>query len=117
MIIESIIGRAAIRIAVAPELRGRLALLAVGRPLIIDHYAARLRGVAVGDVVVSFGEPGPEPCYIELQPIDEVAVLAERHLAGLLEGATLREAGPPWHRHLALSLARAEDWIGFLDRH
>ena len=117
MIVEPIIGSAAIRLAVAPELRGRLALLAVGRPLIIDYYAARLRGVAVGDVVVSFGEPGPEPCYIELEPIDDVAVLAERHLVGLLEGATLREAGPPWHRHLALYLARAEDWIGFLDRH
>ena len=53
----------------------------------------------------------------ELEPIDDVAVLAERHLVDLLEGATLREAGPPWHRHPAISPARPEDWIDFLCRH
>jgi hypothetical protein len=101
----------------SPALRERLQALAAGRPLVIDYYASRLRGVATGDLVVWFGEPPPEPCYVELEPIDDVLFLAERHLVAILEGATLREAGPPWHRHLAVSLARPEDWIDFLDRH
>jgi hypothetical protein len=54
---------------------------------------------------------------VELEPIDDVAVLAERHLVDLLAGATVREAGPSWHRHLAISLTRPEVWIDFLDRH
>ena len=46
--------------------------------------------MAIGDLIVRFGEPASEPCYIELEPIDEVVVLAERHLVELLGGATLR---------------------------
>ena len=117
MIVEPVIGRAPVRLALAPTMRGRLASLSAGRPLVIDYYASRLRGVATGDLIVRFGEPASEPCYIELEPIDEVAILAERHLVKLLEGATLREAGLPWHRHPAISLARPEAWIDFLDRH
>jgi hypothetical protein len=117
VIIEPIIGRAAVRLSLATALREKLALLAAGRPLVIDYYASRLRGVATGDLTVWFGDPAPEPCYVELEPIDDVVVLAERHLVDLLEGATLREAGPPWRRHPAISLARPEDWIDFLDRH
>jgi hypothetical protein len=117
MIVDPIIGRARVRLAVAPTTRARLTFLSSGRPLIIDYYASRLRGVAIGDLIVRFGEPASEPCYIELEPIDEVVVLAERHLVELLGGATLREAGPPWDRYLAIALARPEDWIDFLDRH
>ena len=117
VVVEPVIGRAAVRLIVLPALRERLALLAAGRPLVVDYYASRLRGVATGDLVVWFGEPAAEPCYIELEPIDDVAVLAERHLVALLDGATLREGGLPWHRHPAISLARPEDWIDFLDRH
>lgn len=117
MAVDPVIGRADLELQLAPGLRGRLRALAAGRPMVIDYYAGRLRGVAVGDLIVWFGEPAPEPCNVELEPIDDVAVLAERHLVRLLDGATLREAGPPWHRHLALSLARPEDWMDFLDRH
>ena len=117
MIADPVIGRAAIRLGVEPGLRGRLSLLAVGRALVIDYYASRLRGVAVGDLIAWFGEPAREPCYVELEPIDDVAVLAERHLVGILEGATLREAGPPWNRHPAIAMARPEEWLDFLDRH
>jgi hypothetical protein len=116
VIVEPVIGRAAVRLALRPALRDSLASLAAGRLLVIDYYASRLRGVATGDLIVWFGEPAPEPCYVELEPIDDVVVLAERHLVDLLEGATLHEAGPPWHRHLAISLARPEDWLDFLDR-
>jgi hypothetical protein len=61
--------------------------------------------------------PAPEPSYVELESIDGVVVLAQRHLVDILEGATLREAGPPWNRHPAISLARLEEWIDFLDLH
>jgi hypothetical protein len=61
VVADPVIARAAIRLAVAPELRGRLSLLAMGRALVIEYYAARLRGFAVGDLVVLFGEPRPPP--------------------------------------------------------
>jgi hypothetical protein len=117
VIVEPVIGRANVRLAVSPDLRVRLTSVAAGRPLVIDYYATRLRGVATGDLIVRFGELAPEPCYMELDPIDDVPVLAERHLVDLLGGASLREAGAPWHRHLTVALARPEDWIVFLDRH
>lgn len=117
MFFDPVIGKAAVELKLAPTLRGRLGLLAAGRPVVIDYYASRHRGVAIGDLIVRFGEPASEPCYIQLEPIDEIAVLAERHLVELLEGATLRETGPPWHRHLAISLSRPEAWMDFLDRH
>jgi hypothetical protein len=49
VIIEPVIGRAAVKLTLAPALRGRLDLLAAGRPLVVDYYASRLRGVATGD--------------------------------------------------------------------
>lgn len=117
VMIDPVIGRAAIRLTLAPGLEGNLARLAAGRLLVIDYYASRLRRVSFGDLIVWFGGPAAEPCYVELEPINGVTVLAERHLVELLDGATLREAGPPWQRHPAISLARPEAWIDFLDRH
>lgn len=117
IVVDPVIGRAEIELQLAPELRGRLRALAAGRPLVIDYYASRLRGVAVGDLTATFGEPAAEPCLIELEPVDGVVVLAHRRLRDLLEGATLREAGPPWNRHVAVSLANPGAWIDFLDRH
>jgi hypothetical protein len=116
MVIEPVIGRAAVELDLAPTLRGRLAAIAAGRPLVIDYFASRFRGVAAGDLILWFGDPTPEPRYIELEPIEEVTVLADRHLIDLLDGATLREAGPPWDRHPAVSLARPEAWIDLLGR-
>lgn len=115
--VEPVIGRASVALNVARSLHGRLASLAAGRPLVIDYYSSLLRGVATGDLVVDFGRLMSEPCYVELDPVENVAVLAERHLVDLLVDATLQEAGPPWHRHLAISLAQPADWIDFLERH
>ena len=114
---DPVIGRAPIKVGVAPALGGRLRSMAAGRPLVIDYYASRLRGVAVGDLTVSFGEPDAEPCFFELERIDGVLVLAHRNLLGVLHGATPREAGPPWNRHLGIALAGPESWIDFLDRY
>jgi hypothetical protein len=117
VIIEPVIGRASVRLGLAPNLRGRLASLSACRPLVIDYYTSRSRGVTTGDLIVWFGEPVSEPRYVELDTINDVTILADRHLVEVLEGATIREAGPPWHRHPAIALARPDAWIDFLDRH
>lgn len=112
-----VIGRSHIHLGVAPQLAGRLPELAAGRPLVIDYHASLLRGIRVGDITVVIAEPDFEPCFIELDPVESVLVLAHRRLIDLLDGATLREAGPPWKRHLAITLARPEAWIDFLESH
>jgi hypothetical protein len=50
VIMEPVIGRAAVEVNLAPALRGRPARLAAGRPVVIDYYASRLRGVVVGEL-------------------------------------------------------------------
>jgi hypothetical protein len=114
--VDPVVGKSPIELAVAPGLRGRLAGLAQWRPLVIDYYTSWHRGFAVGDLTVRFGEPDPEPRYMALEPLEGVTVLAERSLLDLLDGATIREAGLPFSRHLAISLKRPEMWIEFLER-
>jgi len=84
---------------------------------VIDYYVSVVRGVAVGDLIVRFGDPRPEPRYMQLEPLEGISVLAERGLLGLLEGATLRKGGLPNSRHLLISLATPERWIDFLEHH
>lgn len=47
-------------------LQGRLSALAAARPLVIDYFASTYRSVTVGDLVVRFRYPRPEPRYLEL---------------------------------------------------
>ena len=115
--VDPVIGKSPIEVCVEPSLRGRLAELAGDRPLVIDYYASVHRGLTVGDLIVRFGDPAPEPRYVELEPLERVIVLAEGSLLDLLDGATLRETGLPFARHLAISLARPERWIEFLEHH
>ena len=117
MVVDPIVGRSPIVLALEPGLRGRLAGLAQGRALVIDYYSAWHHGYVVGDLIVRFGEPKAEPRYMALAPLEGVSVLAERSLLGLLDGASIREAGLPFTRHLAISLQRPERWIEFLDQH
>ena len=117
MSVDPVIGRAPIGLRPSPGLKGRLTAMAGGLPLIIDYFASPVHGVMVGDLIATFGEPPPEPCFIELESIDGVVVLAQRSLIELLDGARLEEAGPPWERHLNVMLARPEAWIDFLERH
>jgi len=84
---------------------------------VIDYYASVHRGLTVGDLTVRFGDPAAEPRYVQLEPLEGVTVLAERSLLHLLLGALLHEAGLHFARHLAISLARPEMWIEFLDQH
>lgn len=89
--------------------------MASGRVLVIDYYASRLRGVMTGDLVVRFGDPDNEPRYVQLAALEGVAVLSERSLLSVLNGAVIRQAGPPFARHLALTLRRPEAWFAFLE--
>lgn len=91
--------------------------MAGGLPLIIDYFASPVHGVMVGDLTATFGEPPPEPCFIELESIEGVVVLAQRSLVEVLDGARLDEAGPPWNRRVSVVLAGPETWIDFLERH
>ena len=54
MLVDPIVGRSAIVLAVEPGLRGRLAGLAQGRPFVIDYYSSWRHGFAVGDLTVRF---------------------------------------------------------------
>jgi hypothetical protein len=117
VLVDPIVGRSPLRLRVDPALQGRLLALAAGRPLVIDYYASVYRGVTVGDLIVRFGDPRPEPRYQELEPVEGITVLAERSLVDLLSGATLREAGLPKLRHMAISLETPERWIDFLQHH
>lgn len=117
MAANPVVGKAPIELGVEPSLRGRLAELAEDRPLVIDYYASMHRGLTVGDLTVRFGDLGEEPRYVGLEALEGVVVLAERSLLDLLVGATLREAGLHFARHLAISLAQPERWIEFLEHH
>jgi hypothetical protein len=115
--VDPVVGRSPIALTVERGLRGRLVELGQGQALVIDYYSSWHRGFAVGDLTVRFGEPKAEPRYVALEPLEGVNVLAERSLLGLLDGATIREAGLPFARHLAISLERPEMWIEFLQQH
>jgi len=107
-----------VRLDVEPNLQQELPHLARGRPLIVDYYAVPLRGIRVGDITAGFRSRLLEPCYVELEPINGVRVLAHRRLMELLTdgGATLRLAGVLSFRHVAVSLPHPERWIDFLEQ-
>jgi hypothetical protein len=117
MAVDPVVGRSPIELDVEPALRGRLAGLAAGRSLVIDYYASTHRGMTIGDLTVRFGYPHAEPRYVLLEPLEDVTVIAERNLLTLLFGATLREAGLPFARHLAITMVQPERWIEFLEHH
>lgn len=117
MAVDPVVGKSPVELDVEPALRGHLAERAVGRPLVIDYYASVHRGLTVGDLTVRFGDPKPEPRYVELESLEGITVLAERSLLSLLNGATLHDAGLPFARHLGIALARPEQWIEFLEQH
>jgi len=116
--LDPVIASASVRLDIESNLNQELPQLAHGRPLVIDYYAAPLRGIRVGDITAGFPSNLLEPCYVELEPINGVRVLAHRRLLGLLTdgGATLRLAGVLSFRHLAVLLPHPERWIDFLAR-
>ena len=105
-------------IGVTADLRSRLAGLAAGRPIVIDHFASRRCGATIGDLRVRFGADLGRTSVVELEPIEDVPVRVEADLIGVLaSGAELRRAGPPFAPHLVIDLRRPEIWLDFLDSH
>ena len=117
MFVDPVVGVSPLHLAAEPPVRGYLRASANGRPLVIDYFTSRHRGLAVGDLTVGFPSRNLEPRYIEIQAIEGVSVLVERSLLYLLEGATLRLGRLPFARHLHLSLSHPEQWLEFLERH
>jgi hypothetical protein len=113
----TIIPRSQIRLAVEPLLRSSLGSVARGRMLVIDYYASRRCSLVVGDLTADLRNASPGPGYAELSSVEGVRVFADARLLELLRdaGANLRMAGPPFARHLAVSLDRPEQWIDFLE--
>lgn len=114
-----------IQLRVDPALAPRLAELAHGRPLLIDHFASRRCAVTIGDLRARFGD---EPAgtgatarstdFAEIEPLGEIPVLIERSLLEVMSsGAELRLGGPFFAAHLAVELDRPEAWLAFLESH
>ena len=102
----------------APELRPRFAELAAGRALVIDYFATARCGGRVGDLTADFV---PEPVGVEFVPIrvlESVPCYAERRLVPLLAQVKtmIRFGGPPFARHLAVTLDPPERWLDFLEQ-
>jgi len=109
-----------VTIRLDPGDASRLADLARDRPLVIDHYASRRCGVTIGDLRVRFADPEPSVAddLVELDPVDDVRVLAERDLLLLLAtGASLRLAGGLGGSRVAVDLDQPEAWLAFLESH
>ena len=107
-----------IRLLVDPGLGPKLTELARGRAVVIDYFASRRCGATLGDLTAAFGSPELGTDYVELEPVDGIPVVAERHLLSLLAGgATLRLGGPVFARHLAVSIEHPERWLEFLEHH
>jgi hypothetical protein len=99
-----------------PDVVAEIGGVAAGRPLVIDYRVSRLRGIAVGDLIVDVAREPLAPRYVEITPIGGVRVLVERQLISLLgEGSRLR-----WRRRLlgyrlVVSLSNPERWVEFLN--
>jgi hypothetical protein len=112
-----VVPRSHISLDVEPTLRGSLASLANGRLLVIDYFASQRCSVVIGDLTCDFRAMPPGAGYLELATIEGVRVFTESRLLAILgdAGASLRSAGPPFARHLAVDLDRPERWIDFLE--
>ncbi|MEA2609595.1 MAG: hypothetical protein QOJ75_1838 [Chloroflexota bacterium] len=106
-----------IRLGVESTLRGSLARLATGRVLLVDYFAGRRCSVVIGDLTADFRDAPTRQGYVELASIAGVRVFAAERLLAVLgdAGPTLRLAGPPFARHLAIRLDRPERWMEFLE--
>jgi hypothetical protein len=100
------------------DLRGTLAQRARGGVVVVDYFATKRCSVAVGDVTASFRSDVPRAAFVELAAVEGVRVFVEERLLDTLAeaGPTLRLSGPPFARHLSVSLDRPELWINFLGR-
>jgi len=118
VVTREIVPRPQISLGVEPTLRGSLAQMANGRPIVIDYFASRRCSVVIGDLTGDFRGTPPGRGYVELSSVEGVRVFVESRLLSFFgeAGFSLRLGGPPFARHLALDLDRPERWLDFLDR-
>ena len=114
---RTVIPRSLISIGLDPALRPSFARTAAGRVLVIDYFASRRCSVVIGDLTCQFRTDPPGQGFVELAPIEGVPVFIEARLEATLatSGPSLRSAGLPFARHLAVELEQPERWIDFLD--
>jgi len=107
-----------VSIRAGADVTARLAELAAGRPIVIDHFASRRCGTTIGDLRVRFGADLAETRVVEAPRIEGVPVFVEADLVELFDGgASLRVVGPSFAPHLAVRLDRPEAWLDFLHSH
>jgi hypothetical protein len=101
-----------------PELRPRLAGLAAGRALVIDYFATARCGGLVGDLTADLVKEPVGAEFVPIRVLETVPCYAERRLMPLLAQVetTIRFGGPPFARHLAVTLDPPERWLDFLER-
>jgi len=103
---------------VSPELAMRLASLANGRPIVIDHFASHRCGPTIGDLRVRIGAELENTPVVEAATDDGLRFVVERDIVEVLTaGAELRSAGPSFAPRLAISLDEPEAWLDFLHSH
>jgi hypothetical protein len=112
-----VIPRSQISVGLDPSLRASLGMFAAGRMLVLDYFASRRCSVVIGDLTCGLRAALPIGDFVELTPIEGVRLFVERRLLAILgeAGPSLRMAGPPFARHLAVKLEQPERWIDFLD--
>ena len=100
-----------------PSLRASLGRFAAARVLVLDYFASRRCSVVIGDLTCELRATPPIGDFVELAPIEGVRLFVERRLLAIVgdAGPSLRMAGPPFARHLAVELEEPERWIDFLD--
>lgn len=106
------------RVKVDASLRPELPSVVDGRAVVIAAVRFWQCGTWVGDLSVRLGDVPLDGSFVPLEPIEGVAVFAQRGLPRLLEkaGAVLERGVWPLRRGLRIRLERPEYWIDYLDR-
>lgn len=103
---------------VDPSVATRLAVMADGRPIVIDHFASHRCGPTIGDLRVRIGAELVDTPVVEAVAPNGLRIVLERDIVEVLDaGAELRIVGPAFLPRLAISLDRPEAWLDFLHTH
>ena len=113
----TVIPRSQVSVGLDPTLRTALVELAGGRVLVIDYFASRGCSVVIGDLTCGLRTTPPTTGFTELAAVDDVRLFVETRLVPVIRdaGASLRMAGLPFARHLAVHLEVPDRWIAFLE--
>ena len=113
----TVIPRSQVSVGLDPNLRPTLRELAAGRVLVVDYFASRGCSVVIGDLTCDLRSTPPATGFAELAPVEGVRLFVEMRLVPVVRnaGASLRLAGPPFARHLAVDLEAPDRWIELLE--